>query len=174
MSHTKQSDTVALYQHLIDGLNKRFAKSPSMVFGGASHTLAELIALLQGLLDVEQAALAARVLAHDAVLAARAKAQTARPTLRGLKKFLLATFGTSADLADFGLAPPKPPAVPSTKKRAAAVDKSHATRVARHTLGRKQRKAVTASGTAPGDGSVSAAAGGPAATAGGSASAPKA
>jgi len=59
------------------------------------------------------------------------------------------TFGNQPDaLADFGLAPPKARAPMTAEQKAVAAAKRKATRVARGTLGKKQKKAVKGAVTA--------------------------
>src|SRR3979409_1544989 len=75
-------------------------------------------------------------------LADRALRTSVTRVLRGLREHLLNVFGdTSPALADFGLAPPKKP-VTTPEKKDAAADKMRATRAARHTMGKKQKKAI--------------------------------
>jgi hypothetical protein len=68
------------------------------------------------------------------------------PILRAFERMVLAQFGDTQDaasiLADFGFAPQKVSA-PTAETKAAAVQKSRATRAARHTMGPKQKKSVT-------------------------------
>jgi hypothetical protein len=79
---------------------------------------------------------------HATVLADRALRTSVTRVLRGLREHLLNVFGdTSPALADFGLAPPKKP-LTTPEKKAAAADKMRATRAARHTMGKKQKKAI--------------------------------
>jgi len=63
--------------------------------------------------------------------------------LRALKAYLLGTYGPKAVvvLEDFGFSAPKPRKV-AVKTKAAAVDKTLATRALRHTMGTKQKKQV--------------------------------
>jgi hypothetical protein len=59
-----------------------------------------------------------------------------------LQRFLRARFGPrSATLRDFGIAPARVP-YKSPKVKTAAIEKSKATRVARHTMGRRQKQRV--------------------------------
>jgi hypothetical protein len=67
------------------------------------------------------------------------------PILRAFERMVLAQFGDTQDaastLADFGFAPQKV-SVPTVETKAAAVEKSRATRAARHTMGPKQKSAI--------------------------------
>jgi hypothetical protein len=65
--------------------------------------------------------------------------------LRDDRSALIGQYGKQANatLNDFGMRPPKVAQAPTVKVKAEAVDKRAATRVARHTMGKVQRKAVT-------------------------------
>ena len=142
MNRPTLSTQIALFHALIEGIQKRFSSVAMLTLGSAPITPAALVALLQGLIDAYGVMLAARTQAHSATLAARAAARAARPVLRSLKTFLFGMFSDPKDLADFGLAPPRPRTPPTTAEAASAVVKREATRKARHTLGPKARKGV--------------------------------
>ncbi len=77
------------------------------------------------------------------VVAATAGARTSA-THRYLRSYIVGVFGDGAHtiLNDFGMNAPKPRGPQTVKMKAEAVDKRAATRVARHTMGKKQKKAV--------------------------------
>jgi hypothetical protein len=71
-----------------------------------------------------------------------------------VKSFLRALYGAGNEaLADFGMTarPPRKPTVPT---KAAAVEKSAATRTARHTLGTRQKAAIHGAPPAPSGGAT--------------------
>jgi hypothetical protein len=83
------------------------------------------------------------------VKAFRDKRAATRAPVLGLKRAARAIFADSPDtLADFGLTALKSGKAP-VKVKAAAVDKSKATRAARHTMGSVQRKSVTGAAPVP-------------------------
>jgi hypothetical protein len=133
---------------LANGVQKHFT-SP-LVLLGQTLTPAQIVAMIQQ--DI--AATDASIQAHDAWLEKveleKASHQQLAPTLRALTSTVMAQFGDSPDatstLGDFGLSPRK------VSKRTVAVkvqaaEKSLATRTARHTMGKNQRKSVK--GTVP-------------------------
>jgi hypothetical protein len=72
---------------------------------------------------------------------ARAKARALR---RGLGTYILGTYGEAAVqmLQDFGIPVPKPKGKKTAQAKAEAVVKAKATRAARHTLGKNQKKPI--------------------------------
>ena len=140
---------LALYQHLIDGLKKHLASATEVAFQSASYKPAALIQVLQDLVDAGGAVAAARTAFHDAITAFREKVQAARPVVRGLRNYILSLYKDAATLADFGLVPRKPPKAPLTTTAAEALAKRKATRVARHTMGRRQKLAIKGTVPAP-------------------------
>jgi hypothetical protein len=65
------------------------------------------------------------------------------PLLEALRHYVAAVFGTNSDeYLAFGFAPPKP-RVKSPEAKVIGAAKMRATRKARHTMGRKQRLAIT-------------------------------
>jgi hypothetical protein len=128
---------------LIAGTQKN-SPTGSLTVGGSTYTAAALDQLFQGLLDVLSAADAAKAAWQDALLKVRSSEASVTPVLRNYVSFLVATTGNApGTLADYGLTPRKARAPLSTEQKAVAVAKSKATRVARHTMGKKQKKAVT-------------------------------
>jgi hypothetical protein len=68
---------------------------------------------------------------------------------KDLKSYILGNYGQEAVdvLQDLGLPVPKPKAAKTAQAKADAVKNAKATREARHTMGRQQRKAVTGKNT---------------------------
>jgi hypothetical protein len=65
-----------------------------------------------------------------------------RTLMSALMTYVKAAYAGSPEaLADFGISP-KPPATPTVEAKAAAVAKRAATRAARHTMGKQQKKAI--------------------------------
>ncbi len=138
----KQKEAAGV-KELIAGAEKRFQNTSSLAFGGATYTLPELTKLLTSYVGLIGGVDAAKVAYQEKLKVLREQAPTARTTIRAFKAYVRATFGNSPDaLADFGLKPHKAPLSKSVETKTAAVQKSQATRVARHTMGAKQRKAI--------------------------------
>ena len=110
------------------GLQKHFPNG-SLTFGNATRTTASLVTLLQGVIDALTAVNAAEAATKDALSTLKTVHVPAKPVLRQLRKFLVATFeGSTTALADFGIAPPKERTPSPAKVKAAAADKAKATR----------------------------------------------
>ncbi len=112
--------------------------------GGTTYTPAELKAVFQAHNTAIDAASALHKQWSDSVQtmdAAAAKADSLFHLLRGA---LIAQYGPNANAAleAFGMTAPKPRGVKTVKTKAAAVDKTIATRAARHTMGPQQKKLV--------------------------------
>ena len=89
--------------------------------------------------------LGANALLGVSLAVARAAGEKADDVYLLLRSALIGQYGKQANatLNDFGMRPPKSAAATTAKVKAEAVDKRAATRVARHTMGKVQRKAVT-------------------------------
>ena len=139
-----QSKATALVrvQALMAGTEKHFPNG-SFTLGNTTYTTASLVQALQVLADALTALNAAHSSTKDAVIALQAAETKVAPLLRDYRSFLRATFSTaSAQLADFGLAPPKARKPLASDKRVAATAKMRATRIARGTTSKKQKLAV--------------------------------
>jgi hypothetical protein len=135
------------------GVDKRLAGIIAISLNGVSYTPVQIKTTLQADVDATNATSAAKAAWSKAVADGRATRAEATAMLRNLRAYLIATGGAGAVglLADFGFLPPKSPKV-AVKTRAAAVDKNLATRAARHTMGKNQKKEVKgapAAATAP-------------------------
>jgi hypothetical protein len=131
------------------GADKHLGGVTSIALNGVSLTPTELKALLQKDIDSANTVDTARATWQKTVKDARSTRSQTAALLRALRGYLIATHGVDAVdlLADFGFVPPKSKKA-DTKTKAAAVDKTIATRSARHTMGKKQRQQVKGT-TAP-------------------------
>jgi hypothetical protein len=130
-------------QNLIDGLKKHEQTVTSLLIDGAAVTTANIIATVQRRIDVGHTTLAARAAWLAAVAAERDELSQSKSFVRNVRQAIHSAFDGSPDtLADFGLTARKV-AVVSPATRVAAAAKAKATRAARHTMGSKQKKAVT-------------------------------
>ena len=136
-------------QSLAAGTSKHL-NGTSVTFGGVTYTFTALTALLQSYITLFLDVNAARQ-TYSAKLQAQRDQGPALAVLVALyRAFILVTFAKKPDiLADFGLTGPKPKAVPTAKEKVEAVDLRAATRVLRHTMGKKQREGIKATSPQP-------------------------
>ena len=133
----------------IAGVRKQFASTKTLVLDGVSYTPDDIVKALQGSIDAADATSAANAQFHKAVDAERAANATADAVYAGLKTYVTSQFKTSpSTLADFGITLPTRQ-VPDAATAATAVEKRQATRVARHTMGTRQKANVKGTVTAP-------------------------
>ena len=142
---------------VIAGVEANLSGTETVTLAGRAYKRAELIKIFQAQLDAMQAVTEL----EGALAGARAaRAKTARrvlPVQRALEEYVRAIHGaTNPKLADYGFVPDAPRKV-TAKTKAEAVAKGRATRIARHTMGRKQRLKVK--GTVDGSGGGADAAG---------------
>ena len=132
--------TQARDAQIVAGIQKHLQTTPSLPLAGATYSPADLVTLLGS--RTSQAATVAST--HAAWLAAVAAEQALStklsPILRGLRQYVLNSFGAESPvIADFGFtATVRKTPVPATLVAAAA--KAKATRAARHTMGTVQKK----------------------------------
>lgn len=130
-------------QKLIDGFTKHSATLSTLVIGGASYKTTDVITIVQGLVNSAKAVVSSKATWQAAVAADKAERAKQKTFLSGVRQSLLVAFGGSIDvLADFGLAPHKARTAPTPEQKQAAAAKAKATRVARHTMGKKQKAGV--------------------------------
>jgi hypothetical protein len=133
---------------VIAGIEKDLATVTSLTLAGQTITPADLVKLVQSRIDAANAVAPAKAKWSAAVLAYNTVDKEVTPVLRALKAYLTNTYGsTSPILADFGFSPPKT-AVKSPAVKTAAAEKALATRKARNTMGKVQKKAVKGNVTA--------------------------
>lgn len=143
--------TKATTQQRIRGLIAGSQKHPpggSLTLGSATYTTPALVQLLKSLADALDAADSAKASWQDALKHANDIKATVTPVVRAYQAWVEVTYaGTPSTLADFGVTPRKVPAPLTAEKKAAAALKRKATRDARHTMSKKQKKSVK--GTVP-------------------------
>jgi hypothetical protein len=138
----KETET-ALAGQLIAGLKKHFSNTSSLAFGSATFTPAQVETSLQAIIDLRTAVDVSKAATKAKVAAEVAQAPPLRSQMAAFVSFVKVTFAKSPDvLADFGLAPRKAPTPLTVDQKAAAAAKRNATRAARHTMGKVQKKAV--------------------------------
>jgi hypothetical protein len=128
----------------MSGADKHLASLTSITVGGTAYTVPTLKAVFQADIDATNAADAAGTQWKEQVIKAQAmRAQSAR-VRRALRAYLIGLYGAEAVgiLEDFGFSPPKPPGPKTVGMKAQGVERAAATRKARHTMGKNQKKAV--------------------------------
>jgi len=140
---TNRTSQETANQKLIDGFTKHSATLATLVIGGTSYKTADVITVVQGLVNSAKAVVTSRATWQAAVSADKAERSKQKTFMSGVRQSLLVAFGGSIDvLADFGLAPHKARTAPTPEQKQAAAAKAKATRAARHTMSTKQKKAV--------------------------------
>jgi hypothetical protein len=102
-----------------------------------------LTQVLQDFVDQRQSVEASKAATRTKVETERTQAPSKTAVIAAFKTVVRGTFGNSADvLADFGLAPKKARAPITAEKAAVAAAKRLATRAARHTMGKNEKKGI--------------------------------
>jgi hypothetical protein len=149
MTKTSRSKQI---QKIQEGIAKHFQGVTKVMLGGQSYTPADLTALLQADLDAMTSSANTDAAHRSAVAAERFKRAQVNPLLRLFKALVISQFGDDPGAAqlleDFGYVPRKP-STRTLKSKTEAQDKAKATRVARHTLGPKQKLEITGQPATP-------------------------
>ncbi len=129
----------------IDALKNHVSAKTAILINGETYKPAALIAVYQSILDGQAALIKSRAQVK-VDLAARRDAEMQRDAFEpGLKNWVLNTLGADSNAAsEFGYAPPKK-ATRTSEDVANAVKLAKATRVARGTMGKKQKLKIKGS-----------------------------
>lgn len=130
------------------GIDKYLASETSIPLNGIATAPADVKKALQNTINTADATEAARAVWVASSATEKGLRGTTVSTLSSLRTFVMLKFGSNAlaTLADFGFQPRKQTA-PTVETKAAAAEKSLATRAARHTQGPKQKAKIK--GTVP-------------------------
>jgi hypothetical protein len=144
---TNRNGKITADQHMIDGVQKFLSQFASLPVGSQTVTPADIVRVFQERLDTGKAVLAADAARIAAIKADKDKRVQTAAFTQSFRRMVQGMFSQSPDtLAAFGLKPLKA-AKKTVETKATAVAKSKATRKARNTMGKKQKKAVK--GTVP-------------------------
>jgi hypothetical protein len=144
--NTSKNSRKSINQQLIEGTQKHLEKSWVMYFGGKKYTVHDIIDVLERRVDSAHACTTARAALHGAIKADDALNEQTATLVSAFRQSVLGMFITSPGaLADFGLSPRREPRTLSLEEKALRAEKAKATRAARHTLGPRQRQAITGS-----------------------------
>jgi hypothetical protein len=137
-----EDEKVFLYRARVAGIQKLLAKLPTLMLDGTAYTPAALAALYSAWLTKAEESNAAHARWISAVKQRDANEASLLPLDAAFKRFLLAYYGPkSATLVQYGVSAPKV-GKKTVDVKAAAAEKAKATRAARGTMGKKQRKAA--------------------------------
>ena len=156
MNATDKTKTLARDAQVIAGIQKHLNSVPTLPLGGSTYTPADLVKLVQGRIDASGVANTTKATWHSNVLAGRKLNTQVTPVLRALRTYVLNVYGAASPvLADFGFTAPKV-TTRTPEEKAAAAAKAKATRAARHTMGKNQKKSVkgTVAAAAPSSGAA--------------------
>ncbi|MGH7438077.1 MAG: hypothetical protein ACRENE_20535 [Polyangiaceae bacterium] len=135
---------------MISGTQKHLASASAIVISGASYTPAAIEKVFQGSIDAADATATATATFHKATAAERDANKSSDALYRGMRTYLTNQYALQPDvLADFGIEIATRQA-PDATTVAAAVAKRADTRAARHTMGKRQKAAVTGTSAAKG------------------------
>jgi hypothetical protein len=146
-SNSSKASLIARINSMIAGLQKNLT-GQTLVLGGSSITVSDLIAKLTAVVAQLNATTAAKV-AWQAQVQASNTLETTEfdPLWAALGHCLEGMYGpTSTALAEFGIKPRKPPER-TVKSKAVSVERNLATRAARGTKGARQKASIH--GTVP-------------------------
>jgi hypothetical protein len=145
-----KNELAAQVKQCIAGANKHFPNgSQPLQVGGVTSTVAGVTGVMQAFVDNRDAVEVSKAATKAKIETERVQAPAQLAVIRAFETVVRGTFGNSADvLADFGLAPPKARTPMTAEEKAVAAAKRKATRTARHTMGKNQKKSVQGSVTA--------------------------
>jgi hypothetical protein len=128
---------------VIAGIQKNLQGTSSLQLAGTTYSPADLVKLIPSRASQVGAVTAANATWHAAVAAEKELNAKLTTVIQALRQYALNAYGvTSPVLADFGFtATARKPLTPEQKVARAA--KAKATRAARHTMGKVQKKTVT-------------------------------
>jgi hypothetical protein len=152
---TNRNGKITADQNMIDGVHKFLTQFASLPVGSQTVTPADIVRVFQERLDTGKAVLTADAARTAAVKADKDKRAQTAAFAQSFRRMVQGMFSQSPDtLATFGLKALKA-AKKTVATKATALAKGKATRTARNTLGKKQKKAIKGtvpaakSGTAP-------------------------
>ncbi len=133
----------ASYQALVNGLQSTYQPTDTFNTTEGVYTRDELISQFNAFIGTSETTKATRQEWLAATQAEHAALLQVAPLREAVRSVLQARFGkTGLGLAKFGFSPSKTPKK-STTIKAGAVAKTKATRQARHTMGKVQKKGIT-------------------------------
>jgi hypothetical protein len=150
LSTTGKNNRAAAVASIITGAKKVFTNGKQQVpVNGTSMTVAAVLGQLQTIVDNRAATVAAQATAKSKVAAENEQAPALFAVVKAFEAFVRLTVGNDPEpLAGFGLEPHKAPTPQTPEAKAVAVVKREATREARGTTSKKQKRSVHGNVTA--------------------------
>ena len=131
---------IVRFGRIIQGVNAHI--TVPIMLGGQSTTATQIVSVFTAAIQATTALDTAKAAYQQKLAAQQAAFTAAHATAAMLKSYVLGAYGkTNPIVTDFGWSIAKA-AVISVKVKAGAAVKSAATRVARHTMGSKQKAAI--------------------------------
>jgi hypothetical protein len=144
-NQTKSNRQVRL-RKAMSGIDKYFLSLPSLTLAGVSYSLADLNKLFQSGIDASLTSSNSKAKWLADVQVERNVFAKIDPVFRLFKSWVITQLGDTQDAAqkleDFAFTPRKARAKKTAATKAGAVVKAKATRTARHTMGKQQKKVV--------------------------------
>ena len=150
---------------MIAAIKQHLSSQQAIVIRGVTYTPDSLVEVVQADLNTADVATQAKSKLKDASAAAKASRAKLRTFITGFRAYLLNMFTDAAVITDFGFTPQKT-VTKTVAVKAVAATKVVATRKARNTLGKVQKKNIKGTVTTTG-GATAGAPAAPAATGGG-------
>ena len=143
-NNPNKTTALALNQKISEGVAKYFSKVKSLTIGGTTYTPKSLMEVLNAETDASKAVDTTRAQYQEEVATHRAAKASAIALRAELKSYILGTYGKKAVqmLGDFGMNVPKSTGKKTVEAKAQAVAQSRATRAARHTMGKDQKRSI--------------------------------
>jgi hypothetical protein len=134
----------ASYQALVAGMLASYGPTATFTIRGVTYSRDQLVQRFQQRIAAAEQTKSSKNAWHADVQSERQVDIDVRLFREGMRSHLEATLGKdSANLRDYGFSPRKP-RTKTVKVKAQALAKAAATRAARQTMGKKQRKAIKA------------------------------
>jgi hypothetical protein len=142
MSQSKQLEQ-AQDQKFIAAFTKYFGKKATIVANETGYSHDQITQAIQGRVDSQADVETTRGKYSIAVAEAKAAQAVAQPSYDAAKQAVFLKYGSNpAVLSEFGLAPRKKAGVRDVATKQAAITQAKATRLARHTMGPRQKAKV--------------------------------
>ena len=137
-----KGQVVVVAKQLIAGTAKHLTAATQVNVVGSSFTAAEITAKLQSLVTLREAVDAAKASTKEMLATEAAQMPALRTLMSAYVAYVKAAYvGSPGVLADFGISL-KSRAPLTVEEKTAAVAKRTATRAARHTMGKQQKKGI--------------------------------
>jgi hypothetical protein len=145
-SNQKKINRQTRLRQAMSGIEKYFPSLPSLTLAGVSYSLADLRKLFQSGIDASLTSSNSRAKWLADVQVERNAFAKIDPVFRLFKSWVITQLGDTQDAAqkleDFTFVPRKARTTTTSATKAEAAVKAKATRTARHTMGKQQKKAV--------------------------------